>query len=353
MKLPAISVVISVFNGEKYLAEAVCSILAQSFRHFELIIIDDGSVDSTASILEEFQRNDPRVRVLKQENRGLVCALNHGCSVARGKYIARMDADDIAMPERLSLQFDFMEANPSVGVVGGNVEFMNSEGKPLGFISDFPNRNEEIQRALLQTCVIWHPTAFFRRSIFIASGGYRPVKDAEDYDLWLRFAEQSQLANLPTMLLRYRFHKSQISTRNRGRQVLAAVAAQASALARRSGQPDPLVQSQEISLEAVRSMGVSEKTIQTAVARGYLTWIQKACDFGEYTLALEMFAAMRSGSFEDVERWIVANCYLEASIACWHLGRHAESAAIFVKSLIIRPATMGRLLKILIRWARS
>lgn len=350
---PAVSVVMSVFNGEKYLAEAICSILTQSFRHFELIIIDDGSVDGTASILEDFQNRDPRVQVLQQENRGLVSALNRGCSIATGKYIARMDADDMAMPDRLNLQLQFMEANPSVGVVGGNVEFMNSEGEPLGFISDFPNSNEEIQKALLQTCVIWHPTAFFRRSIFLASGGYRTIKDAEDYDLWLRFAEQSQLANLPTMLLRYRFHKSQISTSNRGRQVLAAVAAQASALARRSGKPDPLEQSQEISLQSVRSMGVSEKTIQTAVARGYLTWIQKACGFKEYTLALEMFATMCPDQFGEVERWIVANSYLEASVACWHLGRHAQSATTFAKSLMIRPATVGRILKLFIQRTMS
>lgn len=343
----------SVFNGERYLSEAIQSILEQTFDDFELIIIDDGSVDGTAALLEEFRLKDSRIQVLKQENRGLVDSLNRGCFIAKGKYIARMDADDVAISERFSLQVEFMEENPGVGAVGGNVEFINAKGERLGFTSDFPRRNEEIQEILLQTCVIWHPTAFIRRQVFVDSGGYRKVKDAEDYDLWLRFSERSELANLPAVLLRYRFHKSQISTRNRGRQLVAAVAAQASALARRAGKPDPLEQSAEISLQAVREMGVSEETLQTAIARGYLTWIRKACSFGEYTLALELFEAMRSDHFQTAERWIVADSYLKASIACWHLRLYAKSAAMFIRSLIIRPAMIGRPLMMLMQWTKS
>src|ERR1700722_7292029 len=127
--MPQISVVMSVFNGERFLCQAIDSILAQSFRDFEFIIIDDGSVDSTATILRRYKKEDQRVCIYVQSNLGLVESLNRGCALARGKYIARMDADDVALPGRLLRQFEFLEANSEIGIVGGAVQFIDAENK--------------------------------------------------------------------------------------------------------------------------------------------------------------------------------------------------------------------------------
>ena len=133
MSSPIVSVVMSVLNGERFLREAVESILDQSLREFEFIIINDGSTDFSGSILDSYQHKDPRLRVVHQENMGLVESLNRGCGLARGKYIARMDADDIAIQDRLRWQADFMETHPEVGVVGGAVEVIDTTGRSLPY----------------------------------------------------------------------------------------------------------------------------------------------------------------------------------------------------------------------------
>jgi hypothetical protein len=129
MTNPTVSVVMSVFNGEPYLHEALESILNQTFRDFEFIIINDGSTDGSATVLESYRKSDSRLRVYHQENRGVGESLNRGCGLAQGKYIARMDADDIATSGRLMRQVEFMEGHPEVDVVGGAVEFIDATGK--------------------------------------------------------------------------------------------------------------------------------------------------------------------------------------------------------------------------------
>jgi glycosyltransferase involved in cell wall biosynthesis len=342
MESPIISVVISVFNGENFLSETLDSILNQSFPDFEVILIDDGSTDCTPAILEKFRLGDPRIAVFGQENRGLVESLNRGCSLARGKYIARMDADDVALPDRFLLQVEFMESHPEVGVLGGNVELINAEGKLLGIKSNFPQQNEEIQGALIQSCTFCHPTVFIRRSTFLAARGYRRIRDAEDYDLWLRIAEQSQLANLPDVLIRYRFHKSQVTTSSRGRWVLGGMAAQAAAKARREGKLDPLDDGKEISWQSVREMGVSEQTLETEVARGYLVLIRHAFSCGEDILALELFDAMRSSHCDQVDRWIMADAYLEISKVNLRRKHLSTSLLNVGRAIMIRPTIIGR-----------
>src|ERR1700722_13117089 len=159
MSAPLISVVMSVYNGDPFLAEAVESILNQSFRNFEFIVIDDGSTDRSASIISEYQRSDPRMQVHHQENRGLVESLNRGCRLARGTYIARMDADDVAVSDRFMRQMEFMEQHPEVGVLGGAVEFINSDGRSLG-TSVLPTEDREIKAALRHNSLIFHSNVF-------------------------------------------------------------------------------------------------------------------------------------------------------------------------------------------------
>src|SRR5262249_39912793 len=137
MSSPAVSVVMSVFNGERYLDEAIGSILSQTFRDFEFIVIDDGSTDSTPQIFAGYPKTDPRTVVHRQAHQGIIAALNAGCSLARGGYIARMDADDVALPERLQRQVEYLESCPKVGVVGSSINIIDADGK-LVSITTFP-----------------------------------------------------------------------------------------------------------------------------------------------------------------------------------------------------------------------
>jgi glycosyltransferase involved in cell wall biosynthesis len=210
---PQISVCMPVYNAERYLAEAVESILAQTYRDFEFIVIDDGSTDRSLAILERYAAQDARIRLSSRPNAGLVVRLNEMVNAARGELIARMDADDIAMPERFARQFDFLNAHPEVVVVSCRTLAIDSDGDPIAEFCTIQN-HEEIDRMHLEARhggVMSHPAAMIRASAIRTVGGYRaeywPV---EDMDLWLRLAEVGRLANLPERLLEYRQHLDSI-----------------------------------------------------------------------------------------------------------------------------------------------
>jgi hypothetical protein len=234
-KRPLVSVVLPVYNGRQFLSQAIESILRQTFDDFELILVDDGSTDSTPRIIAEYTRQDRRVRALRQENGGLVAALNVGCSIARGPYLARMDADDVASPERLCKQVGFLDQQPQVGVLGAGIVVVAEDDRRLFSVS-YPRSDAAIRRALAAGNAFAHPAVMMRASIFHASGGYRAAfSHAEDYDLWLRMSEHCALANLAEPLLRYRFHAAGVSFRNLKQQVVSMAGAELSAVLRRSG----------------------------------------------------------------------------------------------------------------------
>jgi glycosyltransferase involved in cell wall biosynthesis len=342
MNLPKVSVVMSVLNGERFLCEAVESILYQSWLDFEFIIIDDGSTDRSSSILELYERRDPRICVYNQENRGLIASLNRGCGLARGKYIARMDADDMAVPDRLAWQIAFMERHPTVAVVGGAVEFIDQTGKALR-VAGRPLHNEQIQRMILnQSGVMWHPTVLMRKAAFAHVSGYRNVVDAEDYDLWLRMAELFELANLPQVLLKYRLHPGQVSVAKCRKQALAAAAARAAAIARRSGKPDPLQSAGEITPATLAGLGVSEAMQHTTLARGYLSSIRSMCDAGEFDPALKIFETLRSSELRHAERWTIADLCLCGARLYWRKRKLAQWAVNAVNAVMTRPVILGR-----------
>jgi glycosyltransferase involved in cell wall biosynthesis len=209
---PRISVLLPVYNSEKYVGEAIASILAQTFADFELIIINDGSTDNTAAVVRKYA--DPRLRFIDNpQNQGLIAVLNQGLDLCTGEYIARMDSDDISLPERLAQQLAFMEAHPAVGVLGTQIE---------GFPQPKSMRQPEKVGAvdLLERCCVWHPTVILRRDIFIRYQlRYDPRFVAtEDYELWSRAVRVTQIANLPVVLLRYRWHEAQICATQRQTQ---------------------------------------------------------------------------------------------------------------------------------------
>jgi glycosyltransferase involved in cell wall biosynthesis len=353
MIAPTVSVVMSVFNGRQFLREAMESILDQSFREFEFIVIDDGSTDGSGAVLDSYQRSDPRVRILHQENRGLIESLNRGCRLARCEYIARMDADDIAIRDRLRWQVDFMEKHPEVGVLGGAVEFINAVGKST-HVCFTPTEDSEIKSSLLRDCVIVHPTVLMRKDAFELAGGYRRVVvEAEDYDLWLRIADCFQLANLGTVVLKYRHHPFQISVRNRRQQALSSLAAQTAVMARRNGEPDPLDSVEEITPAVLVRLGVSEAVQQANLCRICLGRIGSMYDAGEYSSALNLTTEiLRSPDWRHAEKWVIADLYLFAARLYWREGKLWRSIFATGYAIITRPITLGRPFKALLRWLR-
>lgn len=219
----AVSVLLPVYNGERYLREALRSVLAQSFADFELLLLDDGSTDRSLAIAQSFAERDPRVRVVSRENRGLVATLNELLQFAQGDLIARMDADDICLPDRLQRQVAYLQAHPEVVCLGGDVELIDERGRFLTTLRML-ERDDEIQREAMQGhTTICHPCAIYRRAAIQALGGYRgEFYPTEDLDLWLRLGEHGQLANLRGPVLRYRLHDASISHNNAQMQRSAA-----------------------------------------------------------------------------------------------------------------------------------
>ena len=212
---PIISVLLPVYNGEKFLKEAIESVLNQSFDDFELVIIDDGSTDDSCNIIFSYQ--DARIRFLRNEqNIGLIKTLNKGINESKGKYIARMDADDICREDRFVKQVEFLEQHPSYGIVGSWCSIINSSKK-----IEYHTSHESLQFALLNYCCFVHPSVMIRKSVLTEYQLYFDSQyvHSEDYELWTRLLTKTKAANLPEYLLSYREHENQISSKYREAQL--------------------------------------------------------------------------------------------------------------------------------------
>lgn len=208
------------YNARRYVAAAIESVLAQTFGDFELIVIDDGSTDGTESILARFPLKDARVHVTRRPNTGIVGALNDALKQARGEFIARMDADDICLPERFAKQVDFLRTNPDCVCVGTQIEMIDPYGTPLHRM-EHKLTHAEIDAELMagRGFAMVHPTVMMRRDAIEKVGVYRKEHEiSEDLDLFLRLGEVGTLANLPDVLVQYRIHYSSINHQKHERQ---------------------------------------------------------------------------------------------------------------------------------------
>jgi glycosyltransferase involved in cell wall biosynthesis len=210
---PRVSVVMAVHNGQAYLKEAVDSILRQSFSAFEFIIVDDGSTDRSGEILDACAAADSRIRVIKQENMGLTRSLNRGLSLSRGEFIARMDADDVSLPNRFQLQVNFFETHPDHVLLGAEVLEISPEGDPLCFGGRATDHVEIRRRMLLGGGdAVSHPVVMIRKTALDQVGSYdEAFQTTQDLDLFLRLSEVGQVANLPQHLLLWRQHPASVN----------------------------------------------------------------------------------------------------------------------------------------------
>ncbi len=232
--MPQIAVIMSVYNGQQFIAPAVESVLAQTFSDFEFVVVDDGSSDATLETLRRYARQDDRIRLCECPHAGLTPALNHGLSLSRAPLIARMDADDISLPDRLAVQYRYMQTHERCVLLGGAYELIDVRGRLLIKLCP-PVDDASLQRHCLEgRCPIIHSAAMYRRDAAMRIGGYDPrYAVAQDLDLWLRLGEVGELASLPDVLVKYRMHAQSLSETRQHEQMVETRSACESAWSRR------------------------------------------------------------------------------------------------------------------------
>lgn len=255
MNNPSISVLMSCYNAEKWLPAAIDSVLVQSYTDFEFIILNDGSTDTTLSIVRAYGSKDSRIVILDKPNTGLADSLNCGIRVARGRWIARIDADDLCDPLRLEKQLKFVLENPDIVLLGSGfreIDVHNIRVKD----HYYPGKSRQLIRRLERLRGFFpHSSAFFRLDIAKQLGGYRTeIKRAEDWDLWLRFSERGNIACLADLLVLIRKHNEQISNEEGGfRQLIDVHIATVSYFLRRLGIEDPMTSIKNVKASEFRN----------------------------------------------------------------------------------------------------
>jgi len=273
-------------DGERFLVEAVGSVLAQTVSDLELVVVDDGSADSTPALLAGIA--DSRIRVLTQAPGGLTAALNAGCAAARAPVIARMDADDVALPDRLERQLAYLDAHPDVALLGGGIVLVDEMGRefdrePAPAAPNLSERNELV-----------HATVAMRTEAFRELGGYR-LDQAEDYDLWLRLEERYGVAAVSEPVLRYRLHPGQFSVTRLERQALGAHCVRAAARERRAGRADPLDGVEHLDDGVRERLGIPREEVDRAVVADAVHWsatLARVGRDGEAAALLDMAASV-------------------------------------------------------------
>jgi hypothetical protein len=352
---PRVSVVMSVRNEERFVGQAVESILAQTLTDLELLVVDNASSDGTPEILSTLARGDARVRLHRLgPDVGLAAALNFACEQAQGPLIARMDGDDVAILDRLERQAAFLDAHGSVALLGGAATVIDDGGQARRTLRP-PTDDTRIRSSLVERNCIIHSTVTMRREALRRLGGYRAgFVHAEDYDLWLRLAERHQLANLPDVVLHYRVHPEQVSHQALEQQVLSALAARAAARRRRAGIDEGPVGEKSVARSDLAALGIAEDAVRSALAAACL---HRAADLGDLdrpglaaaALALTPDFAVSA----EVRRRTLARYHALLARRRWSRGQVARSVASVLRAVRVRPALLGHLIGALIRPARG
>ena len=309
---PLVTVLMPVYNGEKYLKEAIESVLNQTFRDFEFLIIDDGSADKSAEIIKSF--NDARIRLERNEtNLGLIKTLNKGLGLAKGKYIARMDCDDISLPKRLSIQVNFMEKHPEIDVCGSWVKVM---GLKQEFVNKYPQNHEEARAYLLFNTPFAHPSVIIRKEVMEKHKlKYdENYKHAEDYELWSRIINYAKVSNIPKVLLHYRMHDESVSKKNSSAQA---------------------ENSNRVRIRLLKEMGINPAPTELDLHRRFIrpdylnskdfidqleTWLGKLLSVNEKTGVYEQESLAKIIS----SRWLNA-CSANTSLGFWIIKKFWQS----------------------------
>lgn len=215
LKKPLISVVIPVFNAEPFLNKAIESILNQTLRDIEIIIINDASTDKSLQIINKFKKKDKRIRLINnRKNIQMSKSINLGIKKAKTDFIARMDQDDIALPNRLDIQYSFLKSHPNIAIVGSDIITINDSGDSIGKRT-YPTSSKKLKEVMFRYSPFAHPTVMFRKKVFTKLGGFNPqMVPCEDTDLWFRLGKDYEFASIPIFLLKYRITNTSLSHQN-------------------------------------------------------------------------------------------------------------------------------------------
>jgi len=237
-----VTVLMSVYNGERWLRESIESVLEQTFTDFEFIIVNDGSQDLSLDIINNHAAKDRRIQVISKPNTGLADSLNAGIGQAKGEWIARLDADDLCEPNRLGVQYVLANSKKEFVLIGSGLTEIDDNGQPTKVFKYPPNNHDLVKRLITIKGFFAHSSAFIRTNTLKAVGGYRPrIKRAQDYDLWLRLSEAGELGCIDEPLARIRSHTDQISHEEGGRrQQIDSRVALVGYLLRQRGLVDPV-----------------------------------------------------------------------------------------------------------------
>jgi len=306
MNTPKVSVVMSVYNGEKYLREAIESILNQSFREFEFIIVNDGSTDKTTEIIGSY--NDSRIAIINNEkNIGLTKSLNKGLKIVKGEYVARMDADDISLPERLEKQVKFLDSHKNVGLVGAPPILIDERGNGLRLIK-MKTKSEEIKKGLWKGNQFCHGSVMFRKECLEKAGFYREeFKTAQDYDLWLRISEFWNIANLKEPLYNLRIGHHSISIEKKFDQSRYALLAGMLAEEREKYGKDRLESLKDGEIEDIlnRIFPRTKRNENKVLADGYFHGADLFYVSGNYSEARKWLVKSLQAKLFNVKSWIL------------------------------------------------
>lgn len=341
---PLVSVLMPVFNAERYLDAAIRGILAQTFADFEFVIVNDGSTDRSLAILRKWEAADPRVRVLSRPNTGIVQALNDGLALARGTYLARMDADDLALPNRLERQVAYLTNHPDCVLVGSAITAIDPWGRelmecgpdspgPLG-VPACP-----VSRVLDAGTFLLHPAVMAVTAEVRAIGGYRKEYEwIEDSDLYLRLARRGRLHCLPEILLKYRLHLASVS-RTRTRQQARLRIRLARELLAERGLPDTEVIAVE---ERMARDQLHEPTRVECETETLRTWSWLALQSGRRGTAVRLaLTALRRRPLHGPGWWTLLNAVIGTAATQrllmafhrWKRRRHpSDSATVPLRS---------------------
>ncbi|SNS90213.1 Glycosyl transferase family 2 [Geodermatophilus saharensis] len=317
---PLVSVVMPVRDGARYLDEAIASVLSQTLRELELVVVDDGSSDATPGILHAWQERDPRVRAHRRnEPGGVARALREGVDLAAAPYLARLDADDRAAPDRLRRQLEAFRARPALGLLGTGARYVDDAGRV--FRVEVAPSGPAVARELRHGNVFFHPSVVMRRSAYDTAGGYRPqLEPAEDLDLWLRIAEHSEVDNLPEPLIDYRVHGAQSGFVALRAQATASAAALWAASVRATGAPDPAEDLERIDEALLVAHGVGVPDLRRRHLDAY-SWAAETYERAGY-----------SG--------IASSCWRAARVEAAALGRAEEGRLLLRRGSFRR--SLGR-----------
>lgn len=346
METPLVSVAMVVCNVERFLAEAIESILHQTFRDFEFIIVDFGSSDASPSIIRSYQEKDSRIQFHIIPPCNLSEARNDCCFRARGKYLALLDADDVALPDRLARQVEFLDSHPEIAILGGAVELIDETGRQFGASGEHQS-DDELRRTLRNHSPFVVSSVTMRTEYFRASGGYRRpfAHTGEDYDLWLRMMERCRAATLAGVVARYRIHAGQMWGRNLKEQGIGQCVARASAAIRSRGEPDPLDSADSITPALLAKVGLAREQVDAHTLGAYCTCVVSAqrANVGAPALRLvgEMLEALSQSGF--VRGPVAAETWLTAARAYWHVGDSKAAFTSLRKAIAARPRSIAAL----------